>query len=451
MSPPHPRRRRPRAGGAVRRGRRARRGAARRERWRSPVRAGRSVLAALRPAVRPGAGRGGARRRRGAGPGGRARGAPEPALRSRCGPRAGCPAGGAVGPSPHLVGLRARAIAALGRPGRIVVAGAPALIERVPGRRRRRASRSPSRSAGGRIRGRCSTAWPPSATSACPRSRSGARSRCAGGLVDVYPSTADAPVRIDLFGDEVESIRAFSPFTQRSIRSLERVALWPAAEPADVPHADPLVRSAAGPGRGRAPGSVRARRGAPARPLERLEDEAAAGELADAEPTLARLAEAAALDLVPPGGGRAPVFDAAEPRFAVRGMREAEAELARLARGGRRVIVAFDRRGDLERTAHQLERTRATVLGPDDPPPAPGEPGLRPHAAARRGALPGPGARPRPRGGHLPPPPAPGGARAGRGPPPVELPGPQGRATTSCTRTTASAGCWASRPAPSPG
>lgn len=47
-------------------------------------------------------------------------------------PTRGVPAGSAVGPSPHLVGLRARAVAALGEPGRLVVAGAPALSERVP-------------------------------------------------------------------------------------------------------------------------------------------------------------------------------------------------------------------------------------------------------------------------------------------------------------------------------
>src|SRR6266550_2041175 len=32
-----------------------------------------------------------------------------------------------------------------------------------------------------------------------------------GGIVDVYPTTGREPLRIELFGDEVESIRAFSP------------------------------------------------------------------------------------------------------------------------------------------------------------------------------------------------------------------------------------------------
>src|SRR5436190_1562902 len=36
-----------------------------------------------------------------------------------------------------------------------------------------------------------------------------------GGIVDVFPSTGREPLRIEFFGDEIEAIRAFSPFTQR--------------------------------------------------------------------------------------------------------------------------------------------------------------------------------------------------------------------------------------------
>src|SRR6185295_20418184 len=52
-----------------------------------------------------------------------------------------------------------------------------------------------------------------------------------GGIVDVFGSTADLPVRLDMFGDEVEEIRAFSPFTQVTVRRLQRATVWPAAEP----------------------------------------------------------------------------------------------------------------------------------------------------------------------------------------------------------------------------
>jgi transcription-repair coupling factor (superfamily II helicase) len=51
-----------------------------------------------------------------------------------------------------------------------------------------------------------------------------------GGIVDVWPPREGEPVRIELFGDEVESIRAFDPVTQGSRRRLEKVTLLPAGE-----------------------------------------------------------------------------------------------------------------------------------------------------------------------------------------------------------------------------
>ena len=51
-----------------------------------------------------------------------------------------------------------------------------------------------------------------------------------GSLFDVYPMGTTAPLRIDLFDDEIEAIRRFDPDTQRSLDSLERVRLLPARE-----------------------------------------------------------------------------------------------------------------------------------------------------------------------------------------------------------------------------
>ena len=51
-----------------------------------------------------------------------------------------------------------------------------------------------------------------------------------GAIVDVFPSTADAPVRIDLWGDEVERLTTFSVHDQRSVDDLERVRILPARE-----------------------------------------------------------------------------------------------------------------------------------------------------------------------------------------------------------------------------
>src|SRR6202042_3429673 len=51
-----------------------------------------------------------------------------------------------------------------------------------------------------------------------------------GGLLDVFPATEDRAVRVDLFGDEIESLRWFSTFTQRSLGDAEIVEIAPAAE-----------------------------------------------------------------------------------------------------------------------------------------------------------------------------------------------------------------------------
>jgi transcription-repair coupling factor (superfamily II helicase) len=51
-----------------------------------------------------------------------------------------------------------------------------------------------------------------------------------GGVIDVFPPTAEEPVRLDLFGDTLESIRAFDPETQRSTKQLREVSLLPVSE-----------------------------------------------------------------------------------------------------------------------------------------------------------------------------------------------------------------------------
>ncbi|MGD0861431.1 MAG: transcription-repair coupling factor [Candidatus Limnocylindrales bacterium] len=51
-----------------------------------------------------------------------------------------------------------------------------------------------------------------------------------GGLVDVFPSAAPLPIRIELFGDEIDSMRVFDPADQRSLHPVEEVALLPASE-----------------------------------------------------------------------------------------------------------------------------------------------------------------------------------------------------------------------------
>ncbi len=46
-----------------------------------------------------------------------------------------------------------------------------------------------------------------------------------GGLVDVYPLNASAPVRVDFFGDEIDSLREFDPLSQRTIKKIEQLVI----------------------------------------------------------------------------------------------------------------------------------------------------------------------------------------------------------------------------------
>ena len=59
-----------------------------------------------------------------------------------------------------------------------------------------------------------------------------------GGILDVYSPEADRPVRIELFGDEIESIRKFDPATQRSSSPADEAVLLPLSE---TPVSDQLL------------------------------------------------------------------------------------------------------------------------------------------------------------------------------------------------------------------
>ncbi len=51
-----------------------------------------------------------------------------------------------------------------------------------------------------------------------------------GGLVDLYPAGYKSPVRLDMFGDEVESIKTFDPLSQRTQKKLKEIQLHPVSE-----------------------------------------------------------------------------------------------------------------------------------------------------------------------------------------------------------------------------
>ena len=134
-----------------------------------------------------------------------------------------------------------------------------------------------------------------------------------GGLVDVFPSTGREPLRIEFFGDEVEQVRAFSPFTQRTLHAVDETTVYPGARAGQATRA-------------RSPRGGRRPRPAPRPPPDlvwQLDDVAVSG---GGGARRARRRGPARLDALPRSQPHA--FEAQRPAIAARGLAEAENELA---------------------------------------------------------------------------------------------------------------------------
>ena len=131
-------------------------------------------------------------------------------------------------PPPHLVGERARALHVLARGG-LVCASASALAEGLPPAEARpepielRAGLEPGVDG---LAESLALAGYERVERVDDRGQFAVR----GGIVDVFPTTGREPFRIEFFGDEIESVRAFSPFTQRALHPVAEATLYPAAE-----------------------------------------------------------------------------------------------------------------------------------------------------------------------------------------------------------------------------
>ncbi len=138
-----------------------------------------------------------------------------------------------VSPNAELVSERIFTLARLLEPGkrrRIVLTTVNALVQRVPPRHVFQGS-SMVLASGGSVRpeeltrfleangyGRAGTVMEPGEYAV------------RGGIIDIFPSGSPDPVRLDLFGDTIESIRSFDPATQRSAAKLDRLVLRPVSE-----------------------------------------------------------------------------------------------------------------------------------------------------------------------------------------------------------------------------
>ncbi|MDX6666272.1 MAG: hypothetical protein QOG68_2478, partial [Solirubrobacteraceae bacterium] len=218
-----------------------------------------------------------------------------------------------------------------------------------------------------------------------------------GGILDVYPATEERACRIELFDIEVESLRWFSTFTQRSLGDTDRVDIAPAAELAvehrelaeiaavsdeedrpDISELLPVDRFGAFLDLAPAGALVLIAAEEEVEPAltDHWQDVTAAFHDDDAHhlyvkpetisADLARLATAllSSLSSDQPIELRAQAAD-----LAARSLREAEPELEKLVRSNYRTVVTWPRRGDGERTAYNLVRSTPQWLEGDGAEP----------------------------------------------------------------------------------
>ncbi|MGA2928810.1 MAG: DEAD/DEAH box helicase, partial [Solirubrobacteraceae bacterium] len=218
-----------------------------------------------------------------------------------------------------------------------------------------------------------------------------------GGLLDLFPATEDRAVRVDLFGDEIESLRWFSTFTQRSLGDAEAVEVAPAAElaeehrelaeiaaledPADRPDiAELLPVENFHPFLELAPPDatviISAHEDVAPALADHWQDVSAAFQdqdarhlYVDADTIGEALAQRARIQLSSIDQDQPFAFRAQSADVGARGIKEAEPELEKLQRSHYRTVVAFARRGEGERAGYNLGRLKVGWLGEGEPRP----------------------------------------------------------------------------------
>jgi transcription-repair coupling factor (superfamily II helicase) len=275
--------------------------------------------------------------------------------------------GSGLEPAPHLVGERARALDVLTRGGLVCVSAA-AVAEGLPPPAQRPEPihlRTGDEIGLDELSERLALAGYERVERADDRGQFAVR----GGLVDVFPSTGREPLRIEFFGDEVEAIRAFSPFTQRALHPVAESIVYPAAE-RRLDLVDPsnsLLLGEDGPLR--VPDDLVAPLAEPPDFVWQPDDVRAVWE----EEGLAPISLDGASELDPFPRGQPFAFEAQRPALAARGLAEAENELAAFVRGGQRVVVTFAHRGEALRTQNLLRKVGARLLEQGEDLPAEAE------------------------------------------------------------------------------
>jgi transcription-repair coupling factor (superfamily II helicase) len=303
-----------------------------------------------------------------------------------------------LAPPPHLVGLRVAALdALLSAPASdeeppVVVVSAVALSEKVPDPALR--PRSFTLRTGELLDlDECAAELVAAGYERVDQVGERGQFALRGGLLDVFPATEDRAVRVDMFDVEIESLRWFSTFTQRSLGDVSYVEIAPAAELA-IEHRE-LAEIAASEDQSDRPdvaellpverfGALLDLLGDDTELLVAAEEElkpvlsdhwtdvCAAFADADAhhlyvspQDIESALAQRARIWLSSISGEQPLQLRAQAADTAARSLAEAEPELEKLVRSGYRTVVAFPRRGEGERAAYNLGRMQATWLGED--------------------------------------------------------------------------------------
>src|SRR3954466_6576213 len=216
-----------------------------------------------------------------------------------------------------------------------------------------------------------------------------------GGLLDVYPATEDRAIRVDLFDIEIESLRWFSTFTQRSLGDTDHVEIAPAAELAaehremaeiaaledadsrpDVAELLPVDRFKAFLDLAPRDAAVIVAADEEVGPAlaDHWQDVCAAFHDQDAHDLYVKpdditeaLDERAKIRLSSIAQDQPIEFRAQAADLAARSLKEAEPELEKLVRSDYQTVVAWPRRGDGERAAYNLARLRASWIDGDRP------------------------------------------------------------------------------------
>jgi transcription-repair coupling factor (superfamily II helicase) len=274
-------------------------------------------------------------------------------------PSRGVAPGSGLAPPPHLVGERFRALDVLAAGG-LVLVSASALAQGMPPPGERPESVPLVVGSEPGLDG-LAAALTQAGYERVDRVEERGQFAVRGGIVDVFPTTGREPLRVELFGDEIEQIRAFSPFTQRALHPISEAVVQPARE-----RRDDLVELAGGvePWLDERDGR---RVDVPLVASEpdivwQPDDVRLAWEEDGCEPV--DVSGAAELDPFP--RGQTHQFEAQRPALAARGLAEAENELAAFVRAGHRVVVAFAHPGEAARQGALLRKVVPTPLEPGD-------------------------------------------------------------------------------------